>query len=209
MGSVSSIADASVRVARAADADAIAEVQVRSWRTAYAECLPDDVIESLDGDAIAAQWRASLHRPPDARNRALVVLAGEQVVGFAATGPADDPDTHPIADGAIIAFHVDPDATGRGHGSRLLNASIDTLRADGFHRAVTWLFAADDALRTFLTAAGWAADGAHRELEAGDPDSPDDADNPGDPDAPGDAGDPGTRTKQVRLHCSLDDEPGT
>lgn len=177
-------ADTSVRVAWAADAEAIAGVQVRSWRTTYATLLPAAVLDSLDPADIAAQWRASLQRPPDARNRALVVLARDTVVGFAATAPADDPDCDPVADGAIIAFHIDPDATGQGHGSRLLNASIDTLRADGFRRAVTWLFTADDAMRAFLTAAGWAPDGAHREL------------------AP-EADSAGPRAKQVRLHCSL------
>lgn len=193
MAGVSSIADASVRVAWAADAEAIAAVQVRAWRLTYADQLPDEVVESLDAEVIAAQWRASLHRPPDARNRALVVLSGEQVVGFAATAPADDPDTDPVADGAIIAFHIDPDATGHGHGSRLLNASVDTLRSDGFHRAVTWLFAGDDALRAFLTDAGWAPDGAHRELVS-DPEAESDTES-------------GARTKQIRLHCSLDEEP--
>ena len=39
------------------------------------------------------------------------------------------------------------------------------MTADRFTRAVTWVLAADDALRAFLTGAGWAPDGAHRELD--------------------------------------------
>ena len=45
-----------------------------------------------------------------------------------------------------------------------MNACADTLRADGFGRASWWAAATDDALRGFLTAAGWAADGASREI---------------------------------------------
>lgn len=203
---MSSIADASVRVAWTADAEAIAAVQVRAWQTTYADLLPAEVVTSADEAAIAAHWRDSLHRPLDARNRALVVLSGSTVVGFAATAPADDPDADPIADGAIIAFHIDPDATGRGHGSRLLNASVETLRADGFRRGLIWLFAADDAMRAFLTGAGWAPDGAFRELAAGDS-----ADGDGAESTDIEVGEVGAvaeheRTKQIRLHCSLLDE---
>jgi ribosomal protein S18 acetylase RimI-like enzyme len=176
-------ADVSVRIAWGADAPAVARVQVRAWRADYDAILPADVLEALDEDAIADTWRRSLAAPPDARHRLLVAVDHGEVVGYAATGPADDPDTDPIADGAITTFHVDPDHTRQGHGSRLLHACVDTLRADGFSRAVTWLFSADDPLRGFLADAGWAADGAHRELDP--------------------YGDHAARVKQVRLHCSV------
>lgn len=176
-------ADVSVRVAWAADAEAVARVQVRAWTTAYASVFSADVLASLDEAAIAEQWKRSLASPPDARHRLLVALDQDVVVGFAATGPADDPDADPVGDGAISAFHVDPDHTREGHGSRLLQACADTLAADGFGRAVTWLFSGDDILRQFLTEAGWSPDGAHRELDL--------------------YGDASVRMKQVRLHCAL------
>ena len=78
---------------------------------------------------------------------------------------------------------LDPDERRQGHGSRLLQAAVDTLRADRFERAVTWLVSSDDALRGFLDGAGWAPDGAHREL---------DLDGAGT-----------VRVKQVRLHTDL------
>lgn len=179
-------ADTSVRVAWAADAPAIARIQARAWRTAYAEILPADLLEALDEQAFATQWRSSLIKPADARNRVLVALDAGRPVGFAATAPSADPDSDPIVDGSVEAFHIDPDEVGGGHGSRLLNACVDTLRADGFSRAVTWLFSADDTLRSFFTSTGWSVDGAHRELDL--------------------YGDGSTRAKQVRLHCSVGEE---
>jgi len=178
-------ADASVRIAWAADAEAIAHLQVKAWRRTYADILPKELLAALDEQAFADQWRQSLATPADARNRCLLGLAAGTPVACAATEPSDDPDSDPIRDGAISAFHVDPDATGLGHGSRLLHACIDTLRADGFTRAVMWLFSTDDPMRRFLTESGWAPDGAHRELDL--------------------HGDGAVRVKQVRLHCSIDD----
>jgi GNAT superfamily N-acetyltransferase len=176
-------ADVSVRIAWADDADAIAGVQVRAWREMYAGVVPADALPT-DPDSLAPAWRRSLGRPADARHRVLVALERNRVVGFVLTGPAGDPDCDPVADGALSEMTLDPAERGKGHGSRLLQAAVDTLAADRFTRAVTWLLATDDAQRRFLTEAGWAADGAHREL---------DLDGSGE-----------TTVKQVRLHTAID-----
>ena len=178
-------ADVSVRIAWADDAPAIAEVQLRAWPELYGGLLPADAIPTGPEavEQAASAWRQSMSTPGDARNRVLVALERNRVVGFAITGPAGDPDCDPVADGELQELTLDPGERGKGHGSRLLQAAADTLEADRFTRAVTWTMATDDALRTFLTQAGWAADGAHREL---------DLDGSGT-----------TTVKQVRLHTAV------
>ncbi|HEX2175041.1 MAG TPA: GNAT family N-acetyltransferase [Nocardioidaceae bacterium] len=176
-------ADVSVRTAWSADAAAIAGVQIRGWRQAYAGVLPEFVLDSLDADAFAAQWSEAISRPAQARNRVLVALDRATVVGFALTAAADDPDADPARDGQVAEFVVDPGHQRAGHGSRLVQACADTLRADRFGRATIWVTSTDDALRGFLAEAGWAPDGAHRELDL--------------------TGDGSTLVKQVRLHTDL------
>jgi GNAT superfamily N-acetyltransferase len=176
-------ADVSVRVGWTDDAAGIAGVQVRAWRHDLADVLPADVLRELDADQLEAAWTASLVTPRDARNRVLVALERSTVRGFAVTGPATDPDLDPIAVGEVSELLVDPANTRQGHGSRLVQACVDTLRADRFGTAVLWLNTQDDVRRTFLTSAGWAADGAHRELDL--------------------YGDGSVLVKQVRLHTDL------
>jgi ribosomal protein S18 acetylase RimI-like enzyme len=175
--------DVSVRVGWTDDAAAIADVQVRAWRREYAGVLPAEVLDAMDPADFAAAWQSSLQLPKDARNRVLVALERNAVRGFAVTGPAADPDADPVGEGEIVELTVDPDHTRQGHGSRLVQACADTLRADKFGRALVWLNATDDARRAFLTEAGWAPDGAHRELDL--------------------HGDGVVRIKQVRLHTDL------
>jgi GNAT superfamily N-acetyltransferase len=175
-------ADVSVRVAWADDAEAIAAVQVRAWAEQYAGLLPAGAVPD-DPAPVAEAWRASLARSADARNRVLVALERNRVVGFAVTTPAGDPDCDPVAVGELAELVVAPGEQGKGHGSRLLQAAAETLEADRFTRVVTWAIATDDARRAFLVGAGWAADTAHREL---------DLDGTG-----------STTVKQVRLHTSL------
>ena len=180
---MSTSADVSARIAWAEDAGAIAAVQVRAWRASYADLLPAEVLSTLDTDQIADGWRLALARPDDARNRVLVALERNLVTGFVVTGPATDPDCDPVFTGELTDLTVDPHKRGLGHGSRLLQAGADTLVADRFNRAVTWLPAGDDATRAFLTGGGWGPDGAHRTLDL--------------------QGDGTTTVKQVRLHTAL------
>jgi GNAT superfamily N-acetyltransferase len=175
--------DVSVRVAWADDAAAIAAVQVATWREEYADLLPSDVLAAMDPDQFAAAWHQALTRPADARNRVLVALERNAVRGFAVTQPSPDPDSDQVADGEVAELVVSPEHRGAGHGSRLLHAAVDTLRADKFVRATCWLPAQDDVRRGFLTEQGWAADGAHRSLDL--------------------HGDGSVLVKQVRLHTDL------
>lgn len=174
-------ADVSVRVAWADDAPAVAALQVRAWQEQYDGLVPAEALP--DVDTATAVWRESLARPKDARNRVLIGLERNRVVGFAVTMPASDPDCDPVADGELVELVVAPDDRGQGHGSRLMQAVVDTMQSDRFRRAVAWVVVTDDGRRGFLSGAGWAADGAHREL---------DLDGSGE-----------TRVKQVRLHVAL------
>ncbi|HET6563154.1 MAG TPA: GNAT family N-acetyltransferase [Marmoricola sp.] len=178
--------DVSVRVAWADDASAIAAVQVAAWRQEYAGVLPAELLDSFDTDRFATIWHRSLAKPDDARNRVLVALDRNAVRGFAVTSPSPDPDSDPVADGEVTELVVHPDHGRAGHGSRLLHACVDTLRADRFTRATIWLTTTDDVRREFLVGTGWAADGAHRELDL--------------------HGDGSVRVKQVRLHTDLREE---
>ena len=156
-------ADVSVRIAWADDAEAISGIQARAWATSYAELVP--AAGGLRPADFAQLWRDALTRPADARHRALVALERNRVVGFAITTPATDPDSDPATDGELMEFTIDEDERGKGHGSRLLQAAVDTMIADRFTRAVAWLIADDDPGRAFLTSAGWAPDSAHRTLD--------------------------------------------
>ena len=174
-------ADVSVRLAWSDDAEAIGAIQARAWATSYAGLVP--AAGDLREADFAQLWRDALTRPADARHRALVALERNRIVGFAITTPATDPDCDQVTDAELMELTVDADERGRGHGSRLVQAAVDTMIADRFTRAVTWLVADDDVLRAFLTEAGWAPDGAYRTL---------DLDGTGT-----------TQVRQIRLHTAL------
>jgi GNAT superfamily N-acetyltransferase len=159
------VADVSVRPARPEDAERVARVQLSTWRTAYADLLPAEALDVPEVQA-AALWLGAVESPPTPQHRLMVALERDDLVGFAASGPAADED----AEGAVelLTLLVEPRWGRRGHGSRLVAASVDSWRRDGFAVAVTWAWEADAATRAFLKGSGWEPDGSARGLDTGD-----------------------------------------
>jgi GNAT superfamily N-acetyltransferase len=163
-----STADVSVRPARPGDAAAIAEVQLETWRAAYADILPREVLDGLSDAGAEAQWRDAAAAPPTPLHAVLVAVHDGRLVGFAAVGPGLDDDAG--GDRAeIYELLVGPGFQQAGHGSRLLTAAVDHLEVHGARQLVTWRFPGDEAALRFFRSAGWDDDGSRRTLDMGRP----------------------------------------
>ncbi|MEV0127026.1 GNAT family N-acetyltransferase [Dactylosporangium sp. NPDC050688] len=174
-----------VRPARLDDVVEITRIQLTTWRVAYRRLLPQHVLDQLDEDWITRRWRDAIADPPTPEHRVLVAVEQQEspgagptsayVVGFAASGPADDTALAPEEDHTVLAgaaaitdVLVEPRWGRRGHGSRLLAASVDLWRTDGFTTALAWTFADDRVTRRFLESSGWAPDWVSRSLDVDD-----------------------------------------
>ncbi|GLZ45106.1 N-acetyltransferase [Actinomycetospora sp. NBRC 106375] len=162
---------ASVRLATADDAGAIAHVQRTVWTSAYADMLPPGAVEGFDEVAVAAGWADAI-----AAGAVWVATEGEALVGFCAAGPAS-PDDLADAAGAlpddaasvavVAALLVEPRWGRRGHAGRLLVEAAAALRDAGAVRGIAWVPERDTASRRFFERAGWDPDGTVRTLDAG------------------------------------------
>ena len=127
-----------IRRATVDDAAAIASIQARGWRHAFADIVEPD-------------------RMPDPEEQ------GPRLADFIAGGGeihVFDQDGR-IAGFAIVqgdelrALYVDPPAQGAGVGSALLDAAVDALRASGHAEAFLWTFEANGLARAFYERHGW------------------------------------------------------
>src|SRR5262249_37904865 len=163
----------------------IARIQLDTWRQAYAGWLPGSVLAAVNPADAERSWRAAVAAPPSPRHHVLVAREQDWLVGFAAFGPSPEeaPEDGPVAAGLIAAMLVEPRWGRRGHGSRLLAATVDHLRADGLRTAQVWVPEPDAASLAFYTSAGWERDGYARGLETD-----------------------GASVTEVRLHVSLEED---
>lgn len=155
-----------VRPAAPPDAAGIAAVQAAAWSHDYADLLPSETLATYTGSGSAAVWERAIGAPADPSGRVLVAHDGDLVVGFLAWIGATDMDLSD-RDVEIVEFAVDPGRRGQGHGSRLLAAWADLARAGYADVGVCWLPVGSPAA-DFLSGAGFAPDGASREVALDD-----------------------------------------
>jgi ribosomal protein S18 acetylase RimI-like enzyme len=124
------------------------------------------VTEQRSG-AVATEQRSGAAATEPRSGAAATEQRSGAVAGFVSAGPATDADRWPGTDAELYELRVEPAQTGRGHGSRLLHAAVDTLVSDGFRTLSMWALETDRALLAFLESSGWAADGARGELDVG------------------------------------------
>ena len=168
---------AAVRAATPDDVNEIIRIQADTWRTAYAELIPEAAVQRLSGPAARQAWTAAINAGHG--HHVFVATEGEWTVGFCAAGPAEPvtPDTvpdqeEPLGDGAgngqLAALLVEPRWGRRGHGGRLFEAATAALREDGLEVGSAWVPERDVASRAFYARRSWDADGLVRVLDAGD-----------------------------------------
>ncbi|MQA10577.1 MAG: GNAT family N-acetyltransferase [Pseudonocardiaceae bacterium] len=148
-----------LRDATPADAHAIADVLVRSWRAAYRGLLPDDVLAGLSIRDREQFWSDVLTaRPP--HTRTVVATIASAIVGFAATGPPLVPaDRADPTLGDLYALYLAPDVWRHGIGTQLHATALDGLRSCGFTHAGLWVLDTNEPAQRFYHRHGWTDTG--------------------------------------------------
>ncbi|MBI4624550.1 MAG: GNAT family N-acetyltransferase [Verrucomicrobia bacterium] len=102
------------RAATVADAVAMAEVHVASWRAAYKGILPDNLLDGLSIESRRQMWRSCME---EKKCRCFVWLIDGEVAAFAAIGPARDDDLRDSNALELYAIHFRPGWCGLGLGT--------------------------------------------------------------------------------------------
>jgi GNAT superfamily N-acetyltransferase len=134
-----------IRPATAADARAIAELEVRAWRWAYVDFIAEE-------DMITVAERVERWTGRSAEGAFVAEVEG-RIVGVVQ-----------VVGDEIKGLYVEPAAQGAGLGATLLDFACERLRAAGYAQAMLWVFEPNGHARGFYERRGWVADGARNEL---------------------------------------------
>lgn len=150
-----------IRNARQSDAAAIATVHIASWRAAYRDDLPAQLLDSLDLDERTRLWQG---RIDEAGNHVQVVANEQGVLAFCACGAARDADSSPTT-WEIRNLHVAPSLRRSGLGGRLFDAAIAIGRKHEATELTLWVVASNHPARRFYEQNGMRADGARQDYQ--------------------------------------------
>lgn len=124
-----------IRAASIADVQAIARVDIETWRTTYAGILPDHFLVEMSTRNRAAFWTRFVTRHPG--DVIVAVDARNQVLGFGSCGAQRD-DRLPVG-GEIFSIYVQPDQQGQGIGRQLLLSLFFRLVQNGHKACMLWV----------------------------------------------------------------------
>lgn len=131
-----------IRPATAADARALAELEVRAWRWAYVDFVAEeDMITIADR---VRRWEG------ENVDGAFVAEVDGRVVGVVQVDDA----------GQLRGLYVEPAAQGAGLGAALHDFALAELAQRGASEATLWVFEGNGHARAFYERRGWTADGA-------------------------------------------------
>ncbi len=144
-----------IRAATVDDAQAIAELHVRSWQSAYRGHFPDAYLEALSVADRLELWTAVTAKQPP---RVGVSAAADGICGFVSlSGSRDDDATATL--GEINAMYVDPSRWRAGIGSALMRWALEQATARDWAALTLWVLRDNSGARAFYEAFGWRLDG--------------------------------------------------
>ncbi|HEY6744118.1 MAG TPA: GNAT family N-acetyltransferase [Mycobacteriales bacterium] len=157
--------DVTCRPMTAGDFDAVCELHVRAWQSAYRGIVPQDFLDAMD-----PAERARRTRGDDLTGQHVAEADGE-IVGWLALGPYraqdDGPDAPGPGYGEVEAIYARPDAVGTGVGRALMAYGLAELDRAGLRPVLLWVLTDNARARRFYEKAGFHLDGATHTYEVG------------------------------------------
>ena len=152
-----------IRLAKAGDARAIAEVHVASSRAAYRDLVPAQTLLMKRTISQREQiWQKILSEHETAT---LVLEERGRLIGFVNVGATRDPDKEAAVTAEINSIYLAPEHWGQGHGQRLCQSALAHLRRAGFREATLWVLAENQRARRFYEKLGFRFEGTMKTRE--------------------------------------------
>lgn len=140
-----------IRQAAIGDEKILAQIQVESWRAAYADILPREKLEKhLELERIEQMYRRVL---TGQQLRGSLLLLNDCPHCMAFWGGFRAEQRPGWAE--LVCIHSLPQNWGRGYGSMMMEHLLQQMRAAGYGRAALWVFEQNGRARHFYEKNGF------------------------------------------------------
>ena len=122
-----------IRKRKREDCKAIPHIVTVEWNSTYKGIVSDEVLEELKNNE-SERIKNAYNNFDEKDNNVLVAVVDNKVVGFSNYGVTDDPDFENCAE--IRALYVLDEYHGYGYGRKLVNATIEEFKKQGFNKMI-------------------------------------------------------------------------
>ncbi len=156
-----------IRKALPGDANAIAQVHIRSWQEAYRDLMPAEFLNGLDVTLARREsfWVRSIE---SGESDVWVAELDGQVVGWISAGASRDERAAGANTGEVMAIYVLARYWQAGVGLALWNAGLQFLMEQGYECLTLWVLSRNERAIRFYRRMGCFEDaGSERNLQRG------------------------------------------
>jgi GNAT superfamily N-acetyltransferase len=140
-----------IRMAETSDIEAIAKVNLETWRTTYVGIMPDDFLTTLTHENCTQALHKFFGDPANSKFMYVAENNQGQLVGFAAGGPERRGD--PVYEGELYAIYILKPYQQQGIGRKLVAAVVDEFIDRNISTMLIWVIA-ENSSRAFYKALG-------------------------------------------------------
>ncbi|WP_163971361.1 GNAT family N-acetyltransferase [Oceanobacillus halotolerans] len=135
-----------IRKARYEDAEAIANIHVKTWKSTYTDLLEERDLSNMTYENRKALWETIL-RIQREEQATYVIYNEEKIVGFISGGPER---TKRFAyDAEIYTIYLLDDYQRKGLGARLLKAFAQSMKERGHQSLLVWVLKQNPSSRFY------------------------------------------------------------
>lgn len=143
----------SIRQVKQGDELTLAHIQIESWKAAFHDILPEEVLTKYTDIEHATNMYRKLLEDNRGNGYILEIDGNAHCIAYwDATREKDMPD---VAE--IICIHSLQDNWRKGYGSKMMDRVLTDIAAAGYTKVMLWVFEENERARSFYEAKGFYA----------------------------------------------------
>ena len=151
-----------IRPAKPEDAYERAVCHVSSWRSAYKNIVPDEVLDNLSVEDGVEKFKKYLENK---NSFFYCAIYDDRIIGHFNFCKSRDEDK--LNAGEIVGFYSIEEFWGKGVGREMMNFATDKLKHMGYDEIILWVLEDNNSARRFYEKCGFIFDGTRKEIIIG------------------------------------------
>lgn len=152
-----------IRYATCADAETLGEIHASSWKIAYKNIVPDEVLDNITIEKRKKFFEKAL---TEGWEEDAILYKDNVAVGLICIGKCRDTDK-PISTGEIWGIYLHPNYWNQGIGKDLMTWGLNELKGRNYKEITLWVLEENISARKFYEKMGFKHDGTVKEINIG------------------------------------------
>lgn len=154
-----------IRYAESIDAQILGKIHSESWKVAYKNTIPSEVLDKITADKRAIYFKKALS---EGLEEDAIIYRNDNDLGFICFGKCRDNDLDSTF-GEIWGIYLLPEFWRQGVGSKLINFAVNELKNKGYRKISLWVLENNKNAIKFYEKQGFKYAGTKKEIVIGIP----------------------------------------